>query len=271
MSYINLRGHQTWSVEYRPRFKRNPEKVLLLHGGLSATEDWDYAILPAVKRDFHVFGYDRTAHGRTKIREGYYHFDFQRDEAIAYLEDVVKEPAHLIGWSDGGIIALYLALARPDLVKSIVAIGANYHFDCGAIHDVLTINISDEDRAKFASRSGQDPKLLEEIVRKAYQVWMSEPTLTLADLAKITCPTLILAGDDEPFTSEHTFSMYEALPKGRLSIIPGASHYVVKERREQTQSAIRDFYADLKAGSHFPMTRWPNRRLEETKRLRGDS
>lgn len=271
MSYINLRGHQVWSVQYKPLFKPRAEKVVLLHGGLSATEDWDHAILPAIKRDFHVYGYDRTAHGRTKIRDGYYHFDFQCDEAIAYLEDMVKGPAHLIGWSDGGIIALYVALKRPDLVKSIVAIGANYHYDCGAIHDVLTIEISDEDKTKFASRSGQDPDLLETIVRKAYEVWATEPNLTLKDLGKISAPTLILAGDDEPFTSEHTFSMYEALPSGRLAIIPGASHFVPKEKKALTQSAIKDFYADLKKGAHFPMTRWPNRRKAETERLRGDS
>jgi len=271
MSYLDLRGHQVWSVEYKPLFKPRAERVVLLHGGLSATEDWDHAILPAVKKDFHVFGYDRTAHGRTKMREGFYHFDFQCDEAIAYLEDVVKEPAHLIGWSDGGIIALYVALKRPDLVKSIVAIGANYHYDCGAIHDVLTIEISHEDKSKFASRSGQDPELLEVIVRKAYEVWATEPNLTLRDLGRITAPTLILAGDDEPFTSEHTFSMYEALPNARLAIIPGASHYVPKEKRIQTQSAIKDFYQELRDGMHYPMTRWPNRRKSETERLRGDS
>ncbi len=266
MSYINLRGHEVWSVEYRSRFKRQGEKVLLLHGGLSATEDWDYAVLPAIKKDFHVFGYDRTAHGRTKVRDGFYHFDFQADEAIAYLEDVVKGPAHLIGWSDGGIIAFLVALRRPDLVKSIIAIGANYHHDCGITHDPETISISDEDKEKFFKRSGQHPDLLEQIVRKAYQVWMNEPTLTLEDLSKIKCPTLILAGDDEPFTSEHTFSMYEALPHGRLAIVPGASHYVVKERRELTQTLIKDFYKSL----DYPITKWPNRRREMTERLAQD-
>lgn len=255
-----------WSVEYKPRFRRDCEKVLLLHGGLSATEDWDYAVLPAIRRKFHVYGYDRTAHGRTKIRDGYYHFEFQADEAISYLEDIVRGPAHLIGWSDGGIIAFLVALKRPDLVRSIVAIGANYHHDCGVTHDAATIEITDEDKEKFLRRSGQDPTLLEEIVRKAYQVWMSEPTLTLEDLSRIKCPTLILAGDDEPFTSEHTFSMYEALPHGRLAIVPGASHFVVKERRALTQALIKDFYESL----DYPITKWPNRRKAMTEELTRD-
>ena len=101
--YINLRGHETWSVEYA----NNGQPLVLLHGGLSSNEDWDSYILPSVEKTHHVYGYDRTGHGRTGIREGYFHFDFQCDEAIAYLEDVVKGPAHLVGWSDGGIIALW--------------------------------------------------------------------------------------------------------------------------------------------------------------------
>ena len=105
MSYINLRGHPTWSVQY----PNVGEPLLLLHGGLSATENFDSYILPAVADRFHVYGYDRSAHGRTGMREGYYHFDFQRDEAIAYIEDVIGAPAHLLGHSDGGIITLLVA------------------------------------------------------------------------------------------------------------------------------------------------------------------
>ena len=98
--YIDLRGHKTWSVQWN----KKGEPVLLLHGGLSSTQDWADFILPAVKKN-KVFGYDRSAHGRTGSRPGYYHFDFQTDEAIAYIEDVIQAPVHLIGWSDGGIIS----------------------------------------------------------------------------------------------------------------------------------------------------------------------
>ena len=122
--YVNLRGHQIYTYEW----ERDGEAVVLLHGGLSKTSSWDYLMVPPLEDEFHVFAYDRTAHGFTGDQPGSLHFAFQVQEAIAYLEDVVREPAHLIGYSDGGIIALMVAIARPELVKSIVVIGANYHY-----------------------------------------------------------------------------------------------------------------------------------------------
>ena len=250
-SYIDLRGHQIWNTEWA----NNGPALVLLHGGLSATEDWDTYILPAIESSHHVFGYDRTAQGRTGDRAGSLHFTFQTAEAIAYLEDVVKEPAHLIGWSDGGIIALLIAIQRPDLVLSIIAIGANYHFDNGG-GPIPEWPITDEDRAEHAMRSPDAPAALDEKVSRMRGIWNSEPTMTLADLAKIQCPTLILAGDDELFSIEHTGSMYEAISAGQLAIIPGTSHFVIKEKPELVQAIIKQFLSDLSA----PVTREPVRR-----------
>lgn len=249
--YINLRGHQIWNSEWA----NNGPALVLLHGGLSATEDWDTYLLPAIEDTHHVFGYDRTAQGRTKDRPGSMHFAFQTAEAIAYLEDVVKEPADLIGWSDGGIIALMVAIQRPELVRSIIAIGANYHFDNGG-GPIPEWPITDEDRAEYARRSPDAPETLDNKVSRMRNIWNSEPTMTLDDLGKIQCPTLILAGDDELFSIEHTGSMYEAIPQGQLAIVPGTSHFVVKEKPELAQAIIRQFLGDLSA----PITRAPVRR-----------
>ncbi len=237
MAYINLRGHQTWSVEY----PYVGEPLLLLHGGLSATENFDYHILPAIKDRFHVYGYDRSAHGRTGMRKGFYHFDFQRDEAIAYIEDVIGAPAHLLGHSDGGIIALMVATTRPDLVLSVIAAGANYSWDAGLNFDSEII-ISDEDRAEFAERSPDVPEALDLIIQKAHEVWATEPNMTFDELARITCPVLVVNGDDEPFSPHHGVDLYQALPNGRLAIIPGSPHATHKIKPHLLHSIIIDFY-----------------------------
>ncbi len=237
MSYLNLRGHQTWSVE----FSLNGEPLLLLHGGLSATENFAPHILPAVEDRFHVYGYDRTAHGRTGIRDGFYHFDFQRDEAIAYIEDVIGAPTHLLGHSDGGIIALLVAIARPDLVLSIIATGTNFTWDAGLTLGGEVI-ISDENRAEFAERSPDSPHTLDRIIYKAHEVWESEPNMTVAELATITCPVLVVNGDDEPFTPHHGVELFQALANGRLAIIPGSPHATHKVKPHLLLPIIQDFY-----------------------------
>jgi pimeloyl-ACP methyl ester carboxylesterase len=252
--YIDLRGHAVWTSEWA----NNGDALLLLHGGLSATEDFDTYLLPAVEGTHHVFAYDRTAHGRTGDRPGSLHFEFQRDEAIQFLEDFVKGPAHLIGYSDGGIIALLVALKRPELVKSIVAIGTNYHYNYGG-DPVQPWEPSDEDRLEHKLRSPDAPESLDSKNERMRNIWNSEPTLTKKDLEKIVCPTLILAGDDEGFSFEHTTSMYEALPYGQLAIIPGTSHHSLKEKPELVQMVIRGFLVDLTP----PVTRQPFRRYNE--------
>jgi len=260
--YIDLRGHQVWTKEW----ENNGEPVVLLHGGLSKTEGFDWAVLPAVEHDHHVFAYDRTAHGHTGIRDGFYHFDFQTDEAIAFLEDVVKGPAHLIGWSDGGIISLMVAIKRPDLVKSIVAIGTNYHYDCGLSIEEGPIEISDEDKAWFEANSPDGSARLKEVIQKAFDVWKSEPNMTVEQLAIITCPVLVLTGDDEPFSNHHTIDLYEALPNGRLAIVPGTSHHVIRERSDLACIMIEDFYQ--RPG--YPMTKSPRLRAARTAELQAN-
>ena len=256
-------GHQLFTYEY----SRKGEPTLLLHGGLSSTESWDWSILPALKKR-HVFAYDRSAHGRTASREGYYHFEFQSKEAIEFIEEIIKSPVHLIGWSDGGIIALLIAIKRPDLVKSIVSIGTNFHYEAVShFEEEPVIELTEEDRKRWQERSPEPAHMQEVIIRKAYAVWRNEPNMTKAELSSITCPVLVLCGDDEPFSNHHTVDLFEALPNAQMAIVPGASHAVVKEKPETVQSIIRTFNKGLNKNSGFPFTKHPRIRKERQERL----
>ena len=249
--YIDLRGHQTYSYEW----ENDGEAVVLLHGGLSKTSSWDYILVPALEDDFHVYAYDRAGHGFTGDKQGSLHFDFQYEEAIAYLEDVVKEPAHLIGYSDGGIIALMVAISRPDLVKSIVAIGANYHYDA-PLSEFTEADVSEEEQAEYNLISPDAPHTLLEKKIRMNEIWKTEPDIALSEIAKIQCPVLVLAGDDDVIKHDHTISLYETLPLGQLAIVPGTSHGVVKEKPALTMAIIMQFLEDLT----YPQTRQPIRR-----------
>ena len=250
--YIDLRGHQTYSYEW----PHAGEAVLLLHGGLSQTSHFDESVLPALEEKFHVFGYDRTAHGYTGDREGSMHFDFQYEEAVAYLEDVVKEPAHLIGHSDGAIISLMVAMRRPDLVRSVVAFGGNFHYKGNLDMPEWDGYISPEDRAEHAATSPDAPETLDKKIAKMFKIWKSEPEFTVADIEQIKCPVLVLVGDDDVVRHDHSVLLFESIPQGRLAVIPGTSHQAHKEKPELFQLFIREFLNDLS----YPQTKMPMRR-----------
>lgn len=250
--YIDLRGHQVQSYEWA----NNGEALVLLHGGLSQTSHFDVSVLPAVERTFHIFGYDRTGHGYTADRDGSMHFEFQYEEAVAYLEDVVTEPAHLIGHSDGAIISLMVAMRRPDLVKSVVAFGGNFHYNGTLPMPEWDGSVSPEDRAEYSITSPDAPETLDGKIAKMFSIWKSEPTFTVADIARIKCPVLVLVGDDDVIDHKHSVLMFESIPQARLAVMPGTSHQAHKEKPEMFQMFIREFLENL----DYPETKMPMRR-----------
>ena len=250
--YIDLRGHQVQSYEWA----NNGEALVLLHGGLSQTSHFDVSVLPAVERTFHIFGYDRTGHGYTADRDGSMHFEFQYEEAVMYLEDVVTEPAHLIGHSDGAIISLMVAMRRPDLVKSVVAFGGNFHYNGTLPMPEWDGSVSPEDRAEYSITSPDAPETLDGKIAKMFSIWKSEPTFTVADIARIKCPVLVLVGDDDVIDHKHSVLMFESIPQARLAVMPGTSHQAHKEKPEMFQMFIREFLENL----DYPETKMPMRR-----------
>ena len=248
--YLKVDGHDLYCYEW----DNDGEAVVLLHGGLSQTAHWASQIVPALE-DYHVFAYDRSSHGFTSYRQESINFNYQVREAIAYLETVVKEPAHIVGWSDGGIIGLFIAIQRPDLVKSLVAIGANYHFK-GTVDTFEMGPISDEDRAEYAIYSSDTPETMDRIYEHFKQMWLSEPDIPVTDLHKIQCPVLVMAGDDDVIRHQHTIDLFEALPLGQLAIVPGTSHILPKEKPGLVNLLITEFLEDLS----YPVTKMPMRR-----------
>lgn len=250
--YLKVNGHDLYCYEW----DNEGEAVLLLHGGLSKTSSWDYLLVPALEDQFHVFAYDRTAHGFTADQPGSLHFEFQAREAIAYLETVVKEPAHIVGYSDGAVIALMVASARPDLVRSVISVGGNFHHS-GVDFDMGEPGVSEEDLAEYTLISPDAPHTLLEKVTRMFEIWKNEPDISLKDLAKIECPVLVVSGDDDVISLQHSQEMYETLALGQFAVLPGTSHALVKEKPGLFNAIMVDFLED----STYPVTYSPNRRV----------
>ncbi len=251
-SYVEIGGHPTW-VEDRGG---TGEPVLLLHGGLSDGDLLLDSIGPGLAGHHRLVAFDRRGHGRTADTEDPFHYADMASEAVRVIETVINGPCHLVGWSDGGVVALLVALERPDLVHRLVVIGTNYHHS-GA----LPVEPDPESPliqtlcTAYVERSPDGPEHLDVVFAKGMAMLSSEPTLTTSDLARITRPTLVVAGDDDIMTLAHTCSLYEALPQGQLAIVPAASHALPLEHPDVLARLTADFLA-----AEPPVTLLPLRR-----------
>ena len=252
--YVAINGHPTWIADTGAG-----TPVLLLHGAFS-NGDGLFDVFAPLAVDHRVVAFDRRGHGRTADTDAPFHYADMTTETVGVLEHAGGDAAHIIGYSDGGIIGLLLALARPDLVRSLVLIGTNYHYD-GVVPGAFDDFGPDSDTFAFlqpgyAERSPDGGDHFAVVVAKGVAMLTIEPTLTTDDLARIVMPALVMAGDDDMIEPVHTWSLYEALSKGQLAVVPGASHILPYEKPALVAQLVGDF---LRSGGEIA-TMMPVRR-----------
>ncbi len=256
---ITLNGHSIWALEP----KKGPT-VLLLHGGMSSSTSLIDTLGPSLKKSYRIAAFDRRGHGKSPDNDQPFHYEEMASDAIAYLEHLGRR-AHLVGHSDGAIVALLVALRRPDVVKRVVAVGANFNFR--GLLPTPRFTTSSPGFAEWAAKyAAESPDGLEHagvVAAKAQRLFAHEPTLRPRDLKTITRPVLIMAGDDDVASLEHTCTMYESIPNAQLAIIPGASHAVLKEHTKLCASMILHFLkSDLPPDTRAPMRRSSEQRVD---------
>ena len=250
--YADIAGHRTWFADSRG----SGDPVLLLHGGLSDSDLLLDPLEPALADRFRVVAFDRRGHGRTADTDAPFHYDDMATETIAVIDKLIGAPAHLVGWSDGGNVALLVALRRPDLVRSLVLIGSNYHFDSAEPAESTGSGPPRVITERYAERSPDGADHFAIVFEKSRAMWTAEPTLTTEDLRRIAAPALVLVGDDDLMTLAHTASLYESLPLGQLAVVPGTSHAVVVEKPGLVTRLIGDFLtAPVTGETYFPVRR----------------
>jgi pimeloyl-ACP methyl ester carboxylesterase len=218
--------------------------VLLLHGGLESSESWAMQV-PALTEAHRVVLIDRRGHGRTADVAGPITYTLMRDDTIACIEALDIAGAHLVGWSDGGIIALQVAIARPDLVGRIVTLGSNASDDAYT-HAARTLlgrgsPMLDLIRPDYDAASPDGPDHWPVVLEKVQKMWWDDPLDFRAELGKIEPPTMVMAGDDDCIDPGHSVDMFRRLPNGRLAIVPGASHTAPVEQAALVNDMILAF------------------------------
>lgn len=241
---------RTW---YDQRGDGDP--VVLLHPGGADSRSWA-STLDALAARFHVFTPDRRGHGRTPDVDGPITYDLMADDTAAFVETVARGPAHLVGWSDGAIVALVTALRHPDLVRRAVLAAGVFHHD-GWLPGVLDL---DDETTTLLSRgyaeiSPDGPEHYPVVVAKLARMHAEEPALTADDLARVRSRTLVMVGDDDEMPLEHAVAMYEGIADAELAIVPGTSHGLLAEKPELCNGMIVDFLANDPVPTYAPIRR----------------
>jgi pimeloyl-ACP methyl ester carboxylesterase len=220
--------------------------VILLHGGLANADYWGNQI-KALAPHHTVIVMDSRGHGRSTRDARPYGYDLMADDVVGLMDALKVPKADVVGWSDGGILGLDLAIRHADRVGKIFAFAANT-VPSGVKDDVE----KNPTFAAFIKRAGAEyvshsatPKEYDAFVAQISKMWASEPNWTDAQLQAITAPVLVVDGDhDEAIKREHTEYIAATVPHAGLLILPNASHFAFLQDPELFSFAILHFLGD---------------------------
>jgi len=243
-AYVDAAGLRTYYEQHG-----TGPALVLLHGGFCAIETFD-GLTPALAEQFTVYLPERRGHGRTADVEGPITYSAMAADTIAFLDATGLVGAHLVGWSDGAVVALLVARDRPDLVDRLVLIGQPVNADGlpEAMRATLAVGLSTQMLPPmlaqlYAATSPDGPAHFDVVAEKLFALYKVEPNIELAELAAITAHTLVLIGDDDLCTVEHAEAVRRALPVAQLAVVPGASHALPMEKPALTSAIVLDFLA----------------------------
>ncbi|MCW3126183.1 MAG: alpha/beta hydrolase fold protein [Bacteroidetes bacterium] len=222
------------------------EPVILLHGAMEYWREWERQI-PAIAKDFKVIAIDTRGHGLSTFTDRELSYDLFANDIIQFIDKMNLDSVAVVGFGDGGIIGMEIAMKRPEKIHKLIAIGSNIAPDTNAIYQAVLDKVAAWNYEKMAFylqvkfKENPNPKLLPILAKRMQKLLLNEPHLTLDDLNRIQCPTLIMAGDHDFIKLSHINYIFSNLPNGYMSIIPAGTHYCIKEKYTLVNTAIVDF------------------------------
>jgi pimeloyl-ACP methyl ester carboxylesterase len=220
--YAEVNGIRLWHAVFG-----QGQPVVFLHGGLANADYWGLQV-PAVARHHQVIVMDSRGHGRSTRDTRPYGYDLMADDVVGLLDVLGIGQATIVGWSDGAIIGLDLAIRHPDRVSKVFAFAANTD-PSGVIAGVE----KNPTFARFIERAGQEyqalsatPRDYTRSVNAISRMWATQPNWTAKQLAAIKVPVLVADGDhDEAIKRPHTEKIAATIPGAGLLILPDTSHF----------------------------------------------
>jgi pimeloyl-ACP methyl ester carboxylesterase len=219
------------------------QPVILLHSGLANSDYWG-KLIPDLAPYYRVIVMDSRGHGRSTRDAQPYGYDLMAADVVGLMDYLKIGKADIVGWSDGAIIGLDLAMNHADRVARVFAFAAN-STTAGLKPDID----KNPTFAAFIERAGEEyrknsptPDQYDAFLAQIGGTWASQPNWTAAELGRIRTPVMIADGDhDEAIRREHTEQLAREVPGAQLLILPGVSHFAMLQNPAEFNGAVLKF------------------------------
>ena len=240
--YAPVNGIRVWYAEFG-----RGEPVLLLHGGLANSNYWGNQV-PALAESYRVIVVDSRGHGRSTHDERPYGYDLMASDVLGLMDFLKLPKAAVVGWSDGAILGLDIAIHHPERLSKLFAFAANS--DPSGVADIAQSTVVNAYIAR-AEKEYQvlspTPDQYKSFVDQISKMWETEPHFTAAQLRVITVPTWIVDADhDEAIKRENTEFMANEIPDAGLLLQPQVSHFSFLQDPRQFTDDVLHFMEHVK-------------------------
>ena len=223
--------------------KGKPGPVLLLHGGFTSSDYWSSEVA-ALANTHEVIVTDSRGHSRSTLGNEPLSYTLMSNDVLALLNQLHLPQVSIVGWSDGGIVGLLLAIYHPHKVNKLFTFGTNFNLSGYSNEPPDTTT-----GRKFMTMAGENYRRLSATpdsfpaLRKALSnLYDREPNIAPADLTTIHSPTTIAAGEHDQFIKrEHFAELAYLIPGAKLVIIPNVGHGGVLQDPVAFHKAIMDW------------------------------
>jgi pimeloyl-ACP methyl ester carboxylesterase len=208
------------------------EPLVLLHGNGGSINAFRKQI-PFFEKYYRVIAIDSRLQGKSGGSPNAISYELMASDFCALLDHLNIRSAYVLGWSDGGIDGILMALQCPDRVKKLAVSGANTVPDSTALYQ------DDIDgMKKFVANPGNASATSIALTK----MMIDQPNIPYSDLKRIACPTLVMAGDHDMIRAEHTLKIYQSIPSAMLCIFPDSEHGVCQQHPDLFNQTVLTFF-----------------------------
>lgn len=224
--YTQINGIQLYYETYG-----SGEPLIMLHGNGGSIDAFRYQI-PFFAKYYQVIAIDSRLQGKSGGSPDTISYEQMASDFCALLDYLHIKSSNVLGWSDGGIDGIIMAMKCPEKVKKLAISGANTVPDSTAV-----TNADIQGMKNFVANPGKASKTDVALT----QMMIDQPNISYADLGKISCPVLVMAGDRDMIKAEHTLKIYQSIPGASLCIFPDSNHGVCQQHPDLFNATVLTF------------------------------